>query len=82
LTRGKYAPSLDEDLLHRAQLFDKADRDLQSLCNNIGWGESQPLRQGYIFNLVRLIYLNPDKVIRVGGIFDIVSNGKVKLWLP
>lgn len=65
---------LDKDLLVLLELFNKLNRDLKCLCDNIWRCKSKPLCQGNISNVVRLVDLNPDQIFSLGCVLDIMSS--------
>jgi len=74
--------SLNENLLLLLQRLDKVHRHVQSLGSHLGGRQSEPLRQRNIGDSVRFVDLNPDQVLILGGILDVVprvvgENGRV-----
>jgi hypothetical protein len=68
--------SLQQNLLPLLQLLHKSDRDLERLRDNIGGCQGQPLRQGDVHDPIGLVNLDPDQIIRLGRILDVMSVPK------
>jgi hypothetical protein len=72
---------LDEYLLLFLDLLNKVNRHLESSRDNISRGQSEPLRKWDISNTIGLVDLDPNEVIGVAGVLNIVS-AKTLAFIP
>ncbi len=65
---------LQQDLLGLLQLLDEAEGHVEHLRHNIGGCQSQPLSQGDVGDAVRLVNLDPDEVLGLRGVLNVVAR--------
>lgn len=64
---------LNQDLLLLLDLLGKLQRDLESLGHDIRRRECEPLRQADVGDTLRLVDLDPDEILVLGGVLNVVS---------
>lgn len=64
----------DENLLVLLELVDKLNGDVEGLGDEVGRGESEPLAQRDVSHAVGLVDLDPDEVLGLGGVLNVVAT--------
>lgn len=67
---------LDEDLLLLLEVVGELDGDVERLGDEVGRGEGEPLREGDVGDAVGLVDFDPDEVLVLGSVFDVVPDGR------
>lgn len=62
-----------QDLLLLLDLVNNLNVNLQHIRDSIGWGQSEPLSQRDIGDTVALVQLNPDKLLCLGGVLNVMA---------
>lgn len=65
--------ALEEKLLLLLDALDDFDVDLQGVGHSVRRGQSKPLGQRDIGHAVTLVELEPNQLLSVGSVFNIVS---------
>lgn len=64
----------DENLLLLLERLDELDGHLQRLGGHLRGSQGQPLSEGDVGDAVRLVDLDPDEILRLGGVLDVVAR--------
>lgn len=67
----------NQHLLLPLDLLDKLNRNVESLGDNVGGSEGEPLAKGDVRHAVRFVDLDPDEVFSVRGVLDVVASHKL-----
>ena len=66
--------SLNNQLLLRPQLAHNIRADIQCLCHDMRWCQSEPLRQADIDNAIRLVELDPYERFVLARVLDVMAG--------